>query len=67
MKLMIIDNDAVYGFVNYGTIDSEKNGGWTTKMRCRKCGAAWLAEYFTNGHDVCPKCQATGNNIMSLR
>lgn len=34
MKIRVIDYDAIVGFVDYGTIDSEKNGGWSTKMRC---------------------------------
>lgn len=37
--VIVIDCDAVYGYVNYGTINSETNGGYYTKMRCRKCGA----------------------------
>ena len=38
MEIRVIDCDAIVGFVDYGIIDSEKNGGWSTKMRCRKCG-----------------------------
>ena len=48
MEIRVIDCDAIVGFVDYGTIDSEKNGGWSTKMRCKKCGAAWLAENYIN-------------------
>lgn len=46
MEIRVIDCDAIVGFVDYGTIDSEKNGGYSTKMRCKKCGAAWLICYF---------------------
>jgi len=27
MEIKVIDCDAIVGFVDYGTIDSEKNGG----------------------------------------
>ena len=64
MKIRVIDCDAIVGFVDYGTIDSEKNGGWSTKMRCRKCGAAWLAENYINGIETCPKCNATGKRYV---
>lgn len=64
MKIRVIDCDAIVGFVDYGTIDSEKNGGWSTKMRCRKCGAAWLAENHASGIDSCPKCGATGKKYV---
>ena len=47
-----------------GIIDSDKNGGWSTKMRCRKCGAAWLAENHASGIDSCPKCGATGKKYV---
>lgn len=67
MEIIVIDYDAVYGYVNYGSIDINKNGGYSTKMRCKKCGNAWLAENFLNGHDTCPKCKATGKRfIMSI-
>ena len=36
MEIRVIDCDAIVLFVDYGTIDSEKNGGWSTKMRCKK-------------------------------
>ena len=36
MEIRVIDCDAIVGFVDYGTIDSEKNGGYSTKMRCKK-------------------------------
>lgn len=35
MEIRVIDCDAIVGFVDYGTIDSEKNGGWSTKMRVK--------------------------------
>lgn len=46
MEIRVIDCDAIVGFVDYGTIDSEKNGGYSTKMRCKKCG-----EYFWQTDD----------------
>lgn len=64
MEIRVIDYDAVVGFVDYGTIDSEKNGGWLTKMRCKKCGAAWLAENHADGRYSCPKCGATGKGCI---
>ena len=64
MEITIIDYDAVQGYVNYGSIDTNKNGGYSTKMRCKKCGAAWLAENYLNGHDSCPKCKATGKRVV---
>lgn len=64
MEIRVIDCDAIVGFVDYGTIDSEKNGGWSTKMRCKKCGATWLAENYINGIEKCPKCNATGKKYV---
>ena len=64
MEIRVIDYDAVVGFVDYGTIDSEKNGGWCTKMRCKKCGAAWLTENHADGRYSCPKCKATGKGCI---
>ena len=64
MEIRVIDCDAIVGFVDYGTIDSEKNGGYSTKMRCKKCGAAWLAENYATGYDTCPKCGATGKKYV---
>lgn len=55
--------DAIVGFVDYRTIDSEKNGRWPTKMRCKKYGTAWLAENHVNGIETCPKCNTTEENI----
>ena len=66
MEIRVIDCDAIVGFVDYGTIDSETNGGWSTKMRCRKCGAAWLAENHASGIDSCPKCGATGKKYVMI-
>lgn len=60
MEVKVIDCDAIVGFVDYGIIDSEKNSGWSTKMRCKKCGAAWLAENYINGI----KCNATGKKYV---
>ena len=64
MEIRVIDYDAVVGFVDYGTIDSEKNGCWYTKMRCKKCGAAWLVENHADGRYSCPKCKATGKGCI---
>lgn len=58
MKIRICDYDKVYGFVDYGEFDLEKNGGRTAKMRCKKCGAAWLSENYVAGFDTCPECGA---------
>ena len=64
MKIRIFDYDAIVGFVDYGTIDSEVNGGWSTKMRCKKCGAAWISENYVTGNDTCPKCNAIGKKYV---
>lgn len=64
MKIRVINYDVIVGFVDYGTIDSEKNGGWSTKLRCRKCGAAWLAENYINGYNTCPKCNITSEKYV---
>ena len=61
MEIRVIDCDAIVGFVDYGTIDSEKNGGWSTKMRCKKCGAAWLAENYINGIETSTTLLYDGN------
>ena len=55
-KLRIIDYDAVFGFVDYGEVDLYKNGGYSAKMRCRKCGAAWIDINHLDGYFTCPKC-----------
>ena len=60
MKTRILEYNAIVGFVDYGYADSENNGGYYTKMRCKKCDAAWLAENHVSGIDTCPKCGATG-------
>lgn len=60
MKTRILEYNAIVGFVDYGYADSENNGGYYTKMRCKKCGAAWLAENHVSGIDTCLKCGATG-------
>ena len=35
-KIFVYDYDAVYGFVNYGSMDEKDNGGYAAKMRCKK-------------------------------
>lgn len=52
LKIHIMDCDAIYGLVDYGYLDSETNGGYAAKMRCRKCGAAWLDINYVDGHDL---------------
>lgn len=54
--MLIITYDKVYGYVNYGDLDLNKNGGYATKRRCKKCGNAWIAENFVSGYDTCPEC-----------
>ena len=44
LKIHIMDCDAIYGLVDYGYLDSETNGGYAAKMRCRKCGYSRRAE-----------------------
>ena len=55
-KVTIMEYDAVHGFANFGEMDFEKNGGYAAKMRCKKCGAAWLDVNHQNGYDTCPEC-----------
>lgn len=55
-KIRVLDYDAVFGFVDYGEVDAEKNGGYYAKMRCRNCGAAWLDINHVDGYCTCPKC-----------
>lgn len=63
-KVRILDYDAVHGFVDYGEVDLKKNGGYSAKMRCKKCGAAWLDINHLNGYDTCPKCGASGREYV---
>lgn len=64
MKTRIIDYNAITGFVDYGECDSEINGGYTAKMRCKKCGNAWLSANYVDGYFTCPKCGATGKTVV---
>lgn len=69
-KFHIMTYDKVYGLVDYGEkeIDLNKSAPiYITKERCRKCGAAWIAEDYVNGHRQCPKCGTTSeNDIMHI-
>lgn len=57
MKINIITYDKVFGFVNYGAIDYEEGKfAYGTTMRCKECGAAWLAENHIEGLWKCPEC-----------
>lgn len=60
VKTRIIESNKIVGFVDYGSTDSL----WATKMRCKCCGGAWLAEEYILGSDVCPKCGAEGKNVI---
>lgn len=64
MKVRVINCDVIVGFVDYGISDSKVNGGYSTKMRCKKCGNAWLAENYLCGRDTCPKCNTTGKRYI---
>lgn len=64
LKIHIMDCDAIYGLVDYGYLDSETNGGYAAKMRCRKCGAAWLDVNYVDGHDTCPECGSYGHRFV---
>ena len=66
-KICVYDYDAVCGFVSYGSMDSEKNGGYAAKMRCKKCGAAWLDINHVDGYFTCPDCGASGRNVMTVK
>lgn len=66
MKVFVYDYDKVNGFVNYGTMDSEYNGGYAAKMRCKECGAAWLDINHVDGYFTCPKCGARGKNVIPV-
>lgn len=64
-KMFIMDYDKVYGFVNYGSMDENANGGRASKMRCKKCGAAWLDINYAGSRDTCPKCGAHGKRYIT--
>lgn len=66
-KIHIYDFDAVYGFVDYGSMDSKDNGSYATKMRCKKCGAAWLDINHVDGYFTCPKCNASGTSVITIK
>lgn len=67
-NVAIIDYNHIIGFVNYGTISMEDmSSSYATKMRCKECGNAWLAENYIGGIDTCPKCGATDKSIISVR
>ena len=55
-KIRVIDCNAVFGCVDYGEVDLDKNGGYFAKMRCRQCGAAWIDINHLDGYFTCPKC-----------
>ena len=59
-----MDCDAIVGIVDYGVFDTETNGGYATKMRCKSCGNAWISENYVDGNDTCPKCGATGKGCI---
>lgn len=67
MNIRVIDCNPIVGFVDYGTIECDTNNiysGLGTKMRCKKCGHAWLSENEVAGTDTCPKCFATGRDVI---
>ena len=65
-EFSIINIDPIYGFVDYGKYKFRKSNHteYITKVRCKKCGAAWLAENYVNGFDTCPKCEVTGRHNL---
>ena len=65
--IFVYDYDPVYGFVDYGSMDSETNGGWAAKMRCKKYGAAWLNVNHIDGYTTCPECGASGRNVFAVK
>lgn len=73
MKIFVFDSNLVIGFVNYGSIEVSDDGefnpyeGAATKMRCYKCGAAWLAENYIGGDFICPTCGTADNRVKSVR
>lgn len=69
MIIRVIDCNPIVGFVDYGTIEFDEHdtnpyASKATKMRCMKCGAAWLAENEVAGTDVCPECLATDKYVI---
>ncbi len=62
-KMRILQYDAIVGFVDYGSVeyDSEELT-YITKMRCKLCGAAWIAENYRFGGDACPNCLENKND-----
>lgn len=65
----ILSYDAVFGLVNYGktVIDTDDvTSNYDSRMRCKSCGAAWLASNYINGYDKCPACGAGEQSIFSM-
>lgn len=56
----IVEYNPIIGLVDYGISTDD----YATKMRCKSCGGAWLAENYVGGTDVCPKCGESGKNVM---
>lgn len=66
-KIRVIDYNPVFGFVDYGEVDLDKNGGYCAKMRCKRCGAAWIDINHLDGHFTCPNCGTSKKgHIMSV-
>lgn len=58
-KMRILQYDAIVGFVDYGSVEYDSEEVFLTyisKMRCKLCGAAWIAENYRFGYDACPNC-----------
>lgn len=54
-KIGIFEYNAIVGFVDYGRVEIKDNDFiYITKMRCKSCGAAWIAENYCYGNDTCP-------------
>ena len=62
-KIRILQYNAIVGFVDYGSVECDsKELTYITKMRCKLCGAAWIAENYRFGSDACPNCLENKND-----
>ena len=62
-KMRILQYDAIVGFVDYGSVECDSEElTYITKMRCKLCGAAWIAENYRFGSVACPNCLENKNN-----
>ena len=61
--MRILQYDAIVGFVDYGSVECDSEElTYITKMRCKLCSAAWIAENYRFGSVSCPNCLENKND-----